>query len=151
MTSASRQLLRALLPESQQSATSQLPTARGRSSLLQRPASPRPEPAFDPSVAVQAAGRVHRLGQTKEVKIVQLAYRGTLDVPILAVHDQIRDGVLKLQNGLLPPEVQAMFDAYRAKHKDQSCNNTAEISAKMRQLANLRKSVDWRMLIQTRV
>lgn len=98
------------------------------------------EPAFDPSVAVQAAGRVHRLGQTKEVKIVQLAYRGTLDVPILAVHDQIRDGVLKLQNGLLPPAVQAMFDAYRAKHKDQSCNNTAEISAKMRQLATARSS-----------
>jgi hypothetical protein len=95
------------------------------------------EPTFDPAVAVQAAGRVHRLGQSNEVKIVQLAYRSTLDEAVLAVHDQIRDGTLRLQDGHLPATVEALLDSYRRAHSFQHSRNDTDRATKFHALRGL--------------
>jgi hypothetical protein len=57
------------------------------------------EPTVDPSTAAQAAGRVHRLGQRHDVRIVQLAYRDSLDAALIEIHDGVRNGTLSLRNG----------------------------------------------------
>ena len=69
------------------------------------------EPTLDPRVAVQAVGRIHRMGQTKEVHIVQVAYRDSLDVAILALHQRVRSGELVLQAAQLPEPAVALFRA----------------------------------------
>jgi len=70
------------------------------------------EPTIDPQTAVQAAGRIHRLGQSREVHIVQLAYRNTLDVALLSAHDRVRSGSLTLRDGSFPPALVEIFRAH---------------------------------------
>ena len=89
------------------------------------------EPTFDPSVAAQAAGRIHRLGQRREVGIVQVAYRDTLDEAVLSVHDRVREGTLALRNGYLPPEIDAAFDAHRKEHTYNKRDNQADVREKL--------------------
>ena len=87
------------------------------------------EPTIDPATAVQAAGRIHRLGQSREVHIVQLAYRNSLDVAILAVHDRVRDGSLTLRDGSFPPELVDVFRAHGVgqSHAYQLKDNDREV------------------------
>ena len=87
------------------------------------------EPTFDPSLAAQAAGRIHRLGQSREICIYQLAYKGTLDESILTTHDKIRDGSLTLTDGRLPDEVQDLFDRYRRSHSWVQSDNDADVAS----------------------
>ncbi|EOD22845.1 hypothetical protein EMIHUDRAFT_59280, partial [Emiliania huxleyi CCMP1516] len=37
------------------------------------------EPAFNPAAEVQAAGRIHRLGQTKDVLVTRFVYRDSIE------------------------------------------------------------------------
>ena len=41
------------------------------------------EPCLDPMMEVQAAGRIHRLGQTKEVLVKRLCYKNSIDGAIV--------------------------------------------------------------------
>ena len=52
------------------------------------------EPAMDPALEAQAAGRIHRLGQTKEVLIRRFAFSGTVEASILALHAALKAGTL---------------------------------------------------------
>ena len=52
------------------------------------------EPALDPSQELQAAGRIHRLGQTKEVFIFRYAFRSTVEEAVLAFHEKVKSGEL---------------------------------------------------------
>ena len=44
------------------------------------------EPAFDPAAEVQAAGRIHRLGQTRDVLIKRFAFRDSIEEQICKLH-----------------------------------------------------------------
>jgi SNF2 family DNA or RNA helicase len=48
------------------------------------------EPCFDPATEVQAAGRIHRLGQTQDVLIKRFAFRDSLDENICRLHERLR-------------------------------------------------------------
>ena len=48
------------------------------------------EPCIDPATEVQAAGRIHRLGQTKDVLIKRFAFRDSLDENIIKLHERMR-------------------------------------------------------------
>ena len=48
------------------------------------------EPSADPAVEMQAAGRIHRLGQTKEVLIKRFAFRNTIEHAIVDLHEEIK-------------------------------------------------------------
>ena len=52
------------------------------------------EPAMDPALEAQAAGRIHRLGQEKEVLIRRFAFAGTVEESILALHAALKAGTL---------------------------------------------------------
>ena len=62
------------------------------------------EPCLDPQTEVQAAGRIHRLGQTRDVLVKRYAYRSSLDANIIELHGEIAAGRIAVADGLLPPE-----------------------------------------------
>jgi hypothetical protein len=57
------------------------------------------EPCLDPSHEIQAAGRVHRLGQLKDVHIVRFAYKQTIEDAICELHDKIRSNEIQIIDG----------------------------------------------------
>ena len=48
------------------------------------------EPSPDPATEAQAAGRIHRLGQTKEILIKRFAFRNTIEHAIVDMHEEIK-------------------------------------------------------------
>ena len=61
------------------------------------------EPAFNPAAEVQAAGRIHRLGQTKDVLVTRFLYRDSIEENIVRLHEAINAGTVKLSDGMVPP------------------------------------------------
>ena len=57
----------------------------------------------------QAAGRIHRLGQTKEIHIKRFAFKDSIDEAIAALHDKIKSGAVKLVDREFPPEALQHF------------------------------------------
>ena len=62
------------------------------------------EPCFDPAMEVQAAGRVHRLGQSKDALIKKFAFRDSIDENICKLHAEMRKpgNKMGITNGKLP-------------------------------------------------
>ena len=61
------------------------------------------EPAFNPAAEVQAAGRIHRLGQTKDVLITRFVFRDSVEEHIVKLHEAIAAGRVQMQDGMVPP------------------------------------------------
>ena len=59
------------------------------------------EPCLDPATEIQAAGRIHRFGQTSQVLIKRFAFRGTVDEKICAMYDP-KDRLKHLIDALFP-------------------------------------------------
>ena len=62
------------------------------------------EPAFNPAVEVQAAGRIHRLGQSKSVLIKRFAFRQSLDEQIIRLHGALAAGRVQVRDGVFPAD-----------------------------------------------
>ena len=54
------------------------------------------EPCLDPATEVQAAGRIHRLGQSKEVLCRRFCFRDSVESSIVKVHEKIKAGTVKV-------------------------------------------------------
>jgi SWI/SNF-related matrix-associated actin-dependent regulator of chromatin subfamily A3 len=67
------------------------------------------QPCIDPAAEMQAAGRIHRLGQTKDVLVKRFAFRNSLDANIIALHAKIANGSVKIPDGFFTKTVQAML------------------------------------------
>jgi SNF2 family DNA or RNA helicase len=50
------------------------------------------EPCVLPSTEVQAAGRIHRLGQTKPVAVTKFIYKNSCESSIMDLHNEIKQG-----------------------------------------------------------
>jgi len=59
------------------------------------------EPCIDPATEVQAAGRIHRLGQTKPVGVTKYVYQNTCESDILKLHEKFESGELELSSRML--------------------------------------------------
>lgn len=62
------------------------------------------EPSIDPATHVQAAGRIHRLGQNKAVQCIKFVFRNSVESNIVDLHDEIAAGNISIANGHFPPE-----------------------------------------------
>jgi superfamily II DNA or RNA helicase len=71
------------------------------------------EPCLDPSMEVQAAGRIHRLGQTKEVFVKKLCYKHSLDGAIVHLHKELSAGTLSIVDNQFPVEALRILQADR--------------------------------------
>ena len=67
------------------------------------------EPALDPAVEVQAAGRIHRLGQTKACHVVKFAFKNSYEANTIDLHKTIAEGKIAIVDGWLPPEAMAIL------------------------------------------
>lgn len=54
------------------------------------------EPSIDPAAEVQCAGRIHRLGQKKEVLFTRFCFRNTIDEAIVKLHDKFAKNELTI-------------------------------------------------------
>ena len=60
------------------------------------------EPCLDPSMEVQAAGRIHRLGQTRDVHVKRFCYRDSILGAIVELHSKIRKGEIAIVDNIFP-------------------------------------------------
>ena len=60
------------------------------------------EPCLDPAVEVQAAGRIHRLGQTKSVRVIRYAFKNSPEHNITKLHKEIIAGKVSITDGFVP-------------------------------------------------
>ena len=63
------------------------------------------EPCLNPAAEVQAAGRIHRLGQTKQVEVRKLVYKDSFETNILHLQREIQAGRISIQNERIPGPV----------------------------------------------
>ena len=70
------------------------------------------EPALDPGQEVQAAGRIHRLGQDKEVLVKRFAFRNSIEEAVLDLHAKIASGEIVMVDGKFPKEAKDLFKKY---------------------------------------
>jgi len=59
------------------------------------------EPCIDPGAEVQAAGRIHRLGQTKRVGVTKYFFENSCESNILQLHEKVQSGELEYTSGML--------------------------------------------------
>ena len=62
------------------------------------------EPSLDPAVEVQAAGRIHRLGQNKPCRVIKFAFKNSYESNIIELHKKILAGEIAIVDGFIPPE-----------------------------------------------
>jgi len=53
------------------------------------------EPCIDPSDEVQAAGRIHRLGQNKAVTVTKLVYADSFESNTVELHQHVANGTVQ--------------------------------------------------------
>lgn len=68
------------------------------------------EPCLDPTMEVQAAGRIHRLGQTRPVLVKRLCYKDSIDARIVELHGAIRSGAISIVDNVFPAAAIDMLD-----------------------------------------
>ena len=68
------------------------------------------EPCLDPTMEVQAAGRIHRLGQTKEVLVKRFCHKDSIDKAIVELHKKIKSGGVAIANSKFPLEALKLLE-----------------------------------------
>lgn len=75
------------------------------------------EPSLDPAAEVQAAGRIHRLGQTKQVQVKKLVFRDCVESNVVKLHKEIAAGRVSVSDGFFPPKaVKILAKNIQTKH-----------------------------------
>ena len=67
------------------------------------------EPCIDPAQEIQAAGRIHRLGQTKQVGVTKYYFDDTCESQILKLHEKIQAGEITYTAGVLNHSAKEML------------------------------------------
>jgi len=97
------------------------------------------EASLDPAQEAQAAGRIHRLGQTKAVFVKRYLYKNSLDEAVHDLHAKIKDGSISLADGTFPPEALELF-----KRHGVAQPHTADDATLMREVQRRYRSRDMR-------
>lgn len=63
------------------------------------------EPAINPATEIQCAGRIHRLGQLRDVLVRRFAFRDSIEEKICSLHEKIKGGSASMPNGRVPADV----------------------------------------------
>jgi len=70
------------------------------------------EPCVDPAFEVQAAGRIHRLGQSKDVLVKRLCFRNSYEEQVVKLHADIAQGkCVGIVDGRLSGELFTMLSS----------------------------------------
>ena len=63
------------------------------------------EPAINPATEIQCAGRIHRLGQLRDVLVRRFCFRDSIEEKICSLHEKIKGGSASMPNGKVPADV----------------------------------------------
>jgi len=88
------------------------------------------EPAIDPSLEIQAAGRIHRLGQTKDVLVHRMVVKYTIEEQIVKAHEKLRSGAAALSGSMWPAGLVRSVFKHEKQHGDggEEAARTARIA-----------------------
>mmetsp|Transcript_978 Transcript_978/g.2108 ORF Transcript_978/g.2108 Transcript_978/m.2108 type:complete len:153 (+) Transcript_978:1877-2335(+) len=90
------------------------------------------EPAVDPAQEIQAAGRIHRLGQEQDCFIKRLAFRDSIEEAVIELHAKIKSGVVKVVDGRVDSQAsQAVLQAFqkgKVTHDHSRCLRNSSLS-----------------------
>jgi len=70
------------------------------------------EPSLDPAQEIQAAGRIHRLGQKKEVLVKRFVFRQSVEEAILDLHAKISSGDVVITDGKFSKSAVELFQQH---------------------------------------
>jgi superfamily II DNA/RNA helicase len=70
------------------------------------------EPFIDPATEVQAAGRIHRLGQTKRVGVTKYVFEDSCEANVLKLHEKVHAGELEYTSGILSRDALLVCRSY---------------------------------------
>ena len=76
------------------------------------------EPAIDPALEIQAAGRIHRLGQTKNVLVHRMVVKDTIEEQIVEAHEKLRSGAAALSGSMWPAGLVRSVFKHEKQHGD---------------------------------
>mmetsp|Transcript_19624 Transcript_19624/g.68075 ORF Transcript_19624/g.68075 Transcript_19624/m.68075 type:complete len:741 (-) Transcript_19624:28-2250(-) len=83
------------------------------------------EPMLDPGTEVQAAGRIHRLGQTKDVLVTRFCFKNTVEEDIVKLHAKIAAGDIALSDSHFPAAgVKILMPPFEEKRKASSTSSS---------------------------
>ena len=99
------------------------------------------ESSLDPAQEAQAAGRIHRLGQTKEVLVKKFLFKSSLDEAIDALHKKIKAGGVTLDGGRFPPEALALFRSHGVAQPHTADPRAPQVEALRRFRSNNKRNV----------
>ena len=63
------------------------------------------EPCLDPAHEIQCAGRIHRLGQTKDVLCKRYCMKNSIESGICALHEQMKVGTTSISDSYIPARI----------------------------------------------
>ena len=96
------------------------------------------EPCIDPAHEQQAAGRIHRLGQLKDVMCVRFCLRETYEEQVVELHTQLKSGKASLTDGRLSGKLfQLLTRIYIPKHLTSHARAYAYFSNILFNLCNI--------------
>lgn len=62
------------------------------------------EPCIDPAQEIQAAGRIHRLGQEKDCFIKRFAFKDSIEEAVTMIHNKIKNSEIAVVDGVVDAE-----------------------------------------------
>ena len=60
------------------------------------------EPCLHPAHEIQAAGRIHRLGQNEDVLVTRFCFKRSFEQGIVQLHEQIAEGRVEISDQHVP-------------------------------------------------
>ena len=60
------------------------------------------EPCLHPAHEIQAAGRIHRLGQNEDVLVTRFCFKDSFEQEIVKLHEQIAEGLVEISEQHVP-------------------------------------------------
>ena len=96
-----------------------------------------------PCCLLQAAGRIHRLGQSKEVLVKKFVFRDSIDDAIHQLHAKIKAGEITMcEDGGFPTEALALFRKAGVAQPHVADKKAPVVTTQRRYRSNLKRN--WR-------
>jgi len=100
------------------------------------------ESSLDPAEEAQAAGRIHRLGQTKQVLVKRFFFRDSIDEAVHELHRQVRDGAVSLAGGRFPDAALRVFREHGVAQPHTRDTIAPMVEAKRRYRSSNKRNVE---------
>jgi len=82
------------------------------------------EPCLDPATEAQAAGRIHRLGQTKEIHVLRLGFKNSIEQTLVEMHQATKTGEISTATSQGKEALRQLFRKHQVHAAHQLVGNS---------------------------